>query len=1126
MMVRMVDFEETPARRVGPASGPEPEENPLRRRIAEAADWKAGAALAAFFAVLHAFTSTFWVFPGDSARYVATILGVEPLAAPSEQLFVGVFRLFSLLGGTAHRTAAAAVLTLFFSSACLLLTYLFVVGLCRMLADLPHLKASVIGGEAWTWRMPRMAGVVATCALGFSAPFWTASTRVNSDSFHFAFLLLAAYLLLRFMATDRLSPLYAAAAVYGVLCTQSAAAVQFLPLFACGAVFASLRGERPVPATLLAPAAIAGAAAAVSAAVCVWAFMHGEAYRLLRYAGPGAVFSAFVRSSFGAAFSGLFRPHWLVIGSTTLVPFAAWLVVGKWRLDGSRNAALRILDFAILLSALLVLSCSRYSPWGLFGFRAEQVVAYALASMSLAYCVAASHQQALFLFSARGAPPFPGARVFGAVARGVLLTLVAAFVAYEAKTGLAMADARPAKFLLSYVDALVDGLGGRDLLVTDFVLEDVVRIRARERGLDVAVINPAAHPASTARRRMREKIEDPVLLNAFDLGIFPFLQEYVGHHPEAGSRVALTFFPDIWNIGPYRAYPSALCFVGVPETCDPANPLGLPGDDPLAANAGGWRSFAAKIGRELDAVPENSSPAMLAAAAVVRRRVSFVGNNLAYWLSVNGRAPEGLALWRDVHDFDPENLSATLNLFSALDRAGASAERDAVRAELDEFRRKMTKPFQIWELSRSQGYVASPELFTSLGLSWALTGQASLALGTLESAMRDGIGGGRDSRGASRMLVAIGAISGKIGDAEAAERAFEETLANDPGNAAALAGLVRARLSQGDLEGVEALFDALEESGIDRDRLVHVRANYLVQKGDVEAAVALVRSALEESPRNPELLLDLFTASTSQFASSTNPAVRIEARKRMEDTVQRLRSDPEARTFHGAIASAALHLVDQEYAEARDEFRIADKTSPGVPALLNQILRLDYGLQDRVSAEEHAREILRIVPDHGFANYIMGSLALSAGRYDSAKAFLERSVRSWDSALPRGDLAYALYHFRDNGRAETLARDAISRADGLYAVWDTLGLVLMAQGRPEEAHAALSEAVARRSDARIVHLHLARAELMLGHRDAARRILDDLQNVENRFHGDDRAFYNDLWRDLHASSGETAGNAK
>lgn len=1126
MMGRMVDFEDEPAQGAGPASGPVADENPFRRRIAERLDWKVAAALAAFFAVVHALTSTFWVFPGDSARYVAMILDVEPLAAPSEQVFVGVFRLLSLLGGSAHRTAAAAVCTLFFSSACLFLTYLFVVGLCRALADLPHLRAAVTGGDAWTWRMPRIAGVLATCSLGFSAPFWTASTRVNSDSFHFVFILLSAYLLLRFMTSDRLTPLYVAAAVYGALCTQSSAAVQFLPLFACATVFASLRSERPVPATLLASAAIAGFAAAATAAVCIWAFMQGEAYRLLRYYGPGAVVASLLTNTVGAAFSGLTRPHWLVIGSTTVVPFAAWVVVGKWRLDGSRNAALRILDLAILLSALLVLSCSRYSPWGLFGFRAEQVVAYALASMSFAYCVVAAHQQSLFLFSAPGAPLFPGARAFGAAVRAILLSLAVAFVAYEAKTGYAMADARPARFLLSYVDALIDGLGGRDLLVTDYMLEDVVRIRARERGLDLAVINPAARSSSTGRRRMRAKIEDPVLLNAFDLGIFPFLQEYVGHHGESAERVALTFFPDLWNIGPYRAYPSGLCFVGVPESCDPANPLGLPGADPLAANVANWRATAANIGAELDSVPEDSAPAMLAAASIVRRRVSFVGNNLAYWLSVNGREADGLSLWRDVHEFDPENLSATLNLFSVLDRAGAADERDAVRAELDAFRRKMTKPFQIWELSRSQGYVASPELFTSLGLSWALTGQTSLALGTLESAMRDGIGGGRGSRGANQMLIAIGAISGKIGDVEASERAFEETLATDPGNVAALTGLVRARLSQGDLEGVEALFGRLEEAGLDKDRMAHVRANYLVQKGDVAAAVDLVRSALESSPRNPDLLLDLFTASTSQFSSSTNPATRIEARKRMEDAVQRLRSDPDARVFHGAIASAALHLVDQEYAEAREEFRIADKTSPGVPALLNQILRLDYGLQDRPGAEAHAREILHIVPDHGFANYIMGSLALSAGRYDSARAFLERSVRSWDSALPRGDLAYTLHHFRDYDRAEALARDSLARADGLYAVWDTLGLVLMAQGRPEEAHAALSEAVARRNDARVVHLHLARAELMLGHRDAAIRILDDLQNVENRFHGEDRVFFNDLWRDLHASAGKTAGNAK
>ena len=1125
-MYRMVASEDNPAGFGAPGFAPAPDENPLRRTIAEKTDWLVGLALAGAFAVLHALTSTFWVFPGESARQVAVILGVEPLVAPSEQVFVGAFRVLSALGGTAHRTSAAAVCTLFFSSACLFLAYMLVVGLCRALADLPHLRANVVGGEAWTWRMPRLAGVVATCALGFSAPFWTASTRVNSESFHLSFLLLAGYLLLKFATSDRLPALFGAAAVYGALCTQSATAIQFLPLFACATVFASLRGDRPVPITLAGSAAVAAASAAAVSGVCIWAFVHGEAYGLMKYYGPGQVAAALLQGTLGSAVSGLARPNWLVIGATTLVPFAAVLVLGKWGLDGNRHAALRALDFVILLASLVVLSCSRYSPWGLFGFRAEQVVAYAMASICFAYCVVAANQQALFTFSAPGAPIFPGARVFGAAVRAVVLALAAAFLLFEARTGLRMADARPARFLLTYVDALVDGLGRRDLLVTDFVLEDIVRIRASERGTDLAVINPASSGASAGRRRMRAKIEDPVLVNAFDLGVFPFLQEYVGHHAEAMDRVALTFFPDIWNVGPYRAYPSGLCFVGVPENCDPGNPLGLQGPDPLAANVGRWRESAGKIGRELAAVPENSSPAMLATASVVRRRVSFVGNNLAYWLHVNGRRAEALALWRNVHAFDADNLSASLNLFSALDLAGETGEREALRAELDEFRRKMTKPFQIWELSRSQGYVASPELFTSLGLSWALTGQTSLALGTLDSAMRDGIGGGRGSRGANSMLVAIGAIRGKMGDAAEAERAFEATLETDPDNLVALSGVVKARLSQNDLEGIEELFGRLDAAGFPKDRLVHLRSNWHVQRGDPEAAVAEVRSALESSPRNPDLLLDLFTASTAQLFASTNPAVRIEARKRMEDAVQRLRSDPEARTFHGAIASAALHLVDREYAEARDEFRIADKSSPGVPALLNQILRLDYGLQDRPGAEMHAREILGMVPDHGFANYIMGSLAIQASRYDSARAYLERSVRSWDSALPRGDLAYLLYRSREYDRAEALARDALSRSDGIYAVWDTLGLVLMAKGRPQEAHDALSRAVALRGDARVVHLHLARAELMLGNRDAARRILDDLQNVENRFRGDDRAFYNELWRDLHASRRDSAALTK
>ena len=429
----------------------------------------------------------------------------------------------------------------------------------------------------------------------------------------------------------------------------------------------------------------------------------------------------------------------------------------------------------------------------------------------------------------------------------------------------------------------------------------------------------------------------------------------------------------------------------------------------------------------------------------------------------------------------------------------------------------MTKPLQIWELSRSQGYVVSPDAFASLGLSWALTGQTTLALGTLDAAIRDGFK--RQHVGAaSPILLAMGAIHGKMGDAEAAEKAFLKVLESDPDNAAALLGLVRARLSQGELEDAEGFISRLSDLGVAQERLVHIRANYLVQIGRNDEAVEVLQKALGDAMKDPDLLLDLFTASTAQLGASTNSAVRIDARKRMENVVQRLRSDPDVRTFQGAIASAALHLVDQEYAEAREEFRIADKTAPGVPAIIHQILRLDYGLQDRMHAEEHARELLTLVPRHGFANYIMGSLALNAGRLDSARAFLERSAQNWNSALPRGDLAYALYRLRENEKAEISARDALVRSDRLYEVWDTLGLVMLAIGRPEDAREAFQQSISRRGGAKVVHLHLARAELMLGNVDAARGILDELQNDESKFRNEDLEFYNDLWKDLHGGA--------
>ena len=1037
------------------------DENPIGRKVAEPLDWAVALALAAFFAAVHAATSFFWVFPGDSARYVAAIFGISPPPLPAEQAFIGLFRVLASAVGDANRTAAASALTLFFSSVSLVWTYLLAVALFRMMLDLVHLRAGVSGGARWGWRVPRMAGALAVLALGFSAPFWTASTRVNADSFHFSLLMLAAYLNVRYIASGRLGTLVWAAAIYGALCTQSGAAVQALPVFAVATFISAFRSERPIALSLVLPAAVAALSAMAAAAACTVSFMHGEVFRVMRWSGPGQVSAALVLANVASALSAFNQPHWMILGAITFLPFVSFLAFGHWSLDATRHLALRALEIVVLAASVLVLSCSRYSPWGLLGFRPELVFSYFMAAVCFAYGVSCAWMQALFAFSGTAPHAFPGARAFGAALRAGVLAAALAFLAFEAWTGCKAADTRTAKFLLTYVDGVIDGLDGRDLLVTDYVLEDVVRIRARERGLDLSVVNPADRPLSTSRRLMREKISDQALLNAFDLGIMQFFREYIGSVPEAGRRVALTYFPDLWNFGRYRAYPHGLCFVGVPEGAPPDDPLGEGGEDPVGANVAAWRAMAGKLADELAAVPEDSSAALLAAARIVRQRVSFLGNDLAYWLDVTGRRDEALALWRDVHAFAPSNLSAALNLVYALRRSGAAgAEAEKAEADLSRLRHRLDGPMEVWDLSRSQGRIASPDAFASLGLAWAQSEQPGLAVGVIDSAVRDGMLDRDSPGGVSTLLLALGAVTGGAGDATASERAFAQALEGDPGSAIALAGLAGARLALGDTAGAAPLVERLEALGADPARVARLKMNMFIAGGDFDSAVAAVEKALASSQGNPDLMLDLFaTLSARMVSAPPGSAAAAADRKKMEERSSRLKLDPAVRTFQGAIAAATLHLIDGKFAEARDEFRVADSSRPGIPGLVNQILRLDYALGDRFLAEEHARRLLAVSPDHGFANYIMGSLALGAGRLGSAMAFLERSVANWNSAVPRGDLAYALYLGGETDRAEETARESIAMDGSHCEVWDTLGLVLLAKNLPGEALDAFDKAL-------------------------------------------------------------------
>ncbi|MBR1837249.1 MAG: tetratricopeptide repeat protein [Kiritimatiellae bacterium] len=1078
--------------------------------VARRADWIIAGIFSFVFLLVYLGTSSSWAFPGASADLMCQILGAVPPAFPANQALIAFHRFFAMFGGARGATFAATLV----SALTLGATYLFVKALFGFLMDRTYVEDSVANGRWHADNAPRIGAAAATLALALCPPYWLASTRVNAWTFGLFFLVLSAWLLVRFLAEDRLGPLWVFAAVYGALCTQYLAAIQFFPAFLAAFAFGALATDRNKWLVVAVPAAIFAAAVGFCSWLCVEAYSGGPGYELMEYKGKVWVVANFMKPLLVGAAQQMVQVHWLILGGMTVLPFFAWVLVGRFCLAGpDLRPPMWIMNAAILVSALLVLFGSRYSPWGLFGFRAEQVLVHVLAASSFAYCVLAAWLQLLFAMGSRRDPPQPAAvHQAGFALRVLVLALAAAAVVHVGRFGRTEADSSATQFLRTYVDEVLDGMAGRDMLVTDSLFGAMYRLRSRERGLSFEIFDIFDAEGTPERRLFRRSVKNAALRNALDIGPFQFLQEFIGHDQTAGEHVALTWFPDLWNLGDWRVFPRGLLFLGAPGSAPVSNPLGESSADPLGDDLAKFRGIEARLLPELDTAGLSGNKETVLLAKAVRRRLSFVGNDLAYYLETADRKEDALALYREVHAFDPENMSCTLNLFTACGAAGLKEEQAAVRAELEAFRAKTRRPLQIWELSRSQGYVSAPEAFATLGWSWAMTGQTALAMGTLGSALRDADSGQR-----APLLRVMASIHARRGDTERSEEFWMQALEADPNDRSALFGLLAARLSRGETGGCRELIDRLAESGMDPARLLVPRIQLLTAEGDEAGARTIAEMRLRETPNDPDALFALFTADMAAYGTAPSD-MRPEILARLEDWAARLRDNPASRTLQGAVATGELRTSQRDWAGARDEFEIANKSSPNQRDIVDRLLHLDYLLLDTAKARLHATDLLEIDPDHGFANYVLGSLALSAGNFDSAIAFLERSASNWDSPLPLGDLAWARHRVGDEHGAIRLADEALAMKPDLYQVIDTRGLALLALGRNDEAVEEFEKAIAINPDHPVVHLHLARARLAVGQREAALETLSAAEDLETKFRGADLDFYNELRSELRGSA--------
>ena len=1071
-----------------------------------------------------------FAMPGDSADALASLAGIRTQFMTRHLVWRGLASGFLGLFPAASVVTAANLFSAFFSAlgaamACLALSQLVVACI-----DREHME-TLLGGEprGAMARTALLGGVAAAGALAFCPPYWSAATQMRPDAFYLSWLLFDVTCLLRFRATGRQSWLAAFAVLLGLGISQTSCFLAWAPVMGLYAAYVLFQRDRlsgrrssgllllvlvPMLALLVwnAAAAASSPGIALSGQKTTW--------QMAKFLAKGV---------FAGVFSAFDQTWWMILVGLSVLPWLASLLAADRALNEEGGIAMTALHLAIATTTVLVLLDLRFSPWRLSRASSYQILPYAMTALSFGYLAAVLHQfLRRRLPDAKAPPRNPAAEAGGAPApapvpravppRTVLVgALALAFVLTTAFRNAREADPRNRNFVKRFAEATLDGLDGRTWLATvNRSLDAPLLIEAHRRGQELHVVNLSLPPTPANTADYRAALPGIRLRTSADLGPITLIQDWI-RRPDAGGVLALSVLPDFWNdSGVFADVPVGLAFLGKTPVEARARAAVGAGPDYVRLMDAFEEDFAA--------LPEDPEPFDEYLVENIRRQVSFVANNLAFLMDENGRTEEAFELLDRTRRFDPDNVAALCNWLRLVARLAPDRREEAEEAVRAFQLRHADEREDVWHLAAQSGYVSDPRLFAGLGWSWALSGQPRLALRSLSRAMEDA-----DPEAQAGLRRQMASVYLSSGDLEEAEQNFREILDEDAADPEAILGLANLSLRRGDFETATRCIEAAEDAGVPEGPLLYLKAAVELGGGDRDAAHARILAMLDRhladrsSPYLKEALVLLSFIQTQDFAAA--PTGSREAslalaglRKTIEDLFKLVGNED----YQALLLRAGAEALENRIQEARESYVAALRAAAALSAktgrivsripILEQILALDFRLDDKPDAERRAMELLALDREHPFANYIMGSLTLGRNRVEEAEEYLSTALAAGRADVAvLNDLAEAK---RLRGKYEE-ALELIDRTfeitDEFYGAWDTKGCILFSLGRLDEAAEALEEAVRiNTDDDPRVTLHYARVLEKRGDDRQARALVSRLLPRGDEFRGEDAEAFRSL----------------
>ena len=987
-----------------------------------------------------------WVYPGEAVTLMAHLAGVWHASSG----IVTAHPLFSLLFGALGNLLPASIVVPVFNLSSAILGALCVTLLCQIIRLTVHYLADEPRTVPSVSRAANLAVPVAGLTLLLSPDFLRAATHFQWQIFDLFLLLGALFLLCRVACKPTRLLLTLTAFAWGLLTFESVELLLFTPFFVLLLATAYYADQdelssRPFILNLAFPLLFGFVLTFTTVLLQLFALEPSTDLR------AAILIQGYARF---ATLLSYFNGPWILVLLTGIIPAVLTFFLLK---DAGKNKRTATLFFtfltAVVLSILAILPFKLSIPT----LTANWTDAYPLfPAMFTAFAFAGLTAIGVLFFTVKHPPEAanesffarPLCKIAGWCCVIVLpIALIVSAIMVTVPTRIE--EARFSKLPQAYTDAVLANAENKETwLLADGAADAYLALRIAQCQSPVILFSLTQNRDAGALNALREKLQASAyfadkaelretLSRALDLGLIPFIQDWLRADEGAEKVFATMGLPDLWYTGNRLPLPQGLWYRGA-STREAQH---------LQLNQAMPETLALKH----ETPAEQTFSAVKGFANYVLRQESFILNNTAFYLADAGKLEEAYQLFTDVYTAHPDNISALFNLFELINGGLHPEAKEWCEKELTERIRKLRgRKYQLWALARTYGYIRSPQVISMLAGSWAMSGQTGAALSGMDLALA------MLDDGKKVVFDQMIAEFYKVDPSKRNEaiKKYQQMLSNSTDRRQSLVyvrELVRMNILENDLQAAKQTLEQVDPTGDSTD-LSYERALWFSAAGQPDRSRVELERCLADNPRHLEALAMLATLQLQKGELATLTAETLPKLKTAAGTED---------NYFVQIISAQLAEKDNQLPKARAAYLRALALKPEVHALRNTVLTLDIRMNDKAAAAQHAKDFLYHDRKLPLANYIMGSLALGDGDPKRALSYLSLATApDVNPPLPEAfnDLAEAQRQLGDWPAALAAAEHACKLSPNLAIARETAAAALLELGRYAEAHQYLEAA--------------------------------------------------------------------